>query len=479
MNEVNITELLDSVVNSQNQKKKRKIENIRKRYEWLQKYSKDNNLTLVDRIQVIPRTSTVTVESEHRKVWRSGTKSIDCGKETREHVIKYKEVTDEDIVEAIKAIHPTHVTERLYWFNNTRYLFTTDCGQVYNLQSTPRPLSKEEQQQIDQHIADVLENKERIEPLLERARILVVHNIPQDKRTEEHNKLAESTKGEYMLYMLELEKEFTKERKRSVYCHNNRNIYGETPEEHVIQGVYNDAKKAKEEHLTLVEDTLTKIDNITRCCTEEPLYYIHPLKENKQIKVYIGKSSQHIYTNKGYTVYEVERERTTTKHNIEKGEIVEQENQFTKTSYYFLMNTKAFRSCCYQGKLCNKGFYYDNNGNEVKFTRRPTEEITLIDQNGITRTFASKSQAAKELDVALCTITKACKKGGVINTSNNANNMKSVKLLTEDFTLIQCSSLTELAKELNTNKMKVSRAIKGKQKGDTVTIDNRNFTILG
>lgn len=476
--ELDINSLVDSVKNLQDEKQQRKIENIRKRYEWLQSYSKENEVTNVERIEVKPRLVTTTYTTEHKKMWKCGnSKSIECGTELREHEVKERVVTDEDIITTLKAIHPDHVENTLYWFNNGNYLFTTDKDQVYNLRRIPRPLTDEEKQEISNIVKDIEEKKAEIEPLLHEARLLQAYIIPSEQRTKEQNDMANS--GECVMLLLGMCSEFEKERRSKRYIHGedfDRNMYGETVEEAVIRRRLNEASIANKEHKKAAAEALTKIDEYTTKCNEEPLYFIHRMKQNNQIKIYIGNSMKTKYENLGYTVYSVDREEKDKRMTTNNGLIVEEEKEYTKTSHYFQMNLKAFKTSCIHGKVCRKGYYFDC-GNEVELKTRPTEKVTITDECGNVRTFSSKSEAAKELKVSQSLISKVSKNGGVINTTNKIHSSKSVTLVREDNTVIKCASMAILAKELNTNKMKVSRTLKGKTVGDKVTLNGVSYTI--
>lgn len=478
---VNIQELVDSVKNSQDEKQQRKLEAIQKRYKWLQKYSEDKEVTTVARIPVIPSTITTTYEVEKRKTWKLGnSKTIDCGTETVEHEVKDKVITEEDIITSLKAIHPNHVENTLYWYDNGKYLFTTDRDKIYNLKSVPRPLTKEEQDTINNLVNEVLENKTEADSIIRKARIAVIHNTNDEELTIEDRELKQQTLGEYTLYCFDMEREIKKRMKyHNLGDNKDLNIYGRTITEDIIHTVTLEAKNAKKEHLTMVDSALNKINSIMNQCHEEPLYYLHPLKQNNQIKIYMGERLQNKYKSLGYKVYEAEREYKTKNMTSRNGEIVEEEREYTKTSYYVQMSCKAFKSCCYQGKVCRKGYYYDNQGNEVELGRRPTEAVTITDEKGNSYTFNSKSEAAKELKVSQSLITKAIKNGGVLNLNNSKDNKKSIKLLKADNTVIECATLTELAKNLNTKVYKISRAMKGKTNGDLVTIGDNTYTVVG
>jgi hypothetical protein len=285
--------------------------------------------------------------------------------------------------------------------------------------------------------------------------------------------------SECVLLLLGMSLDFEKERRSKRYIHGedfDRNMYGETVEEAVIRRRLTEASIANKEHKKAATEALSKIDEYTTKCNEEPLYFLHRMKQNKQMKIYIGNSMKTKYENLGYTVYSVDREEKNTRMTTNNGLIVEEEKDYTKTSYYFQMNLKAFKTSCIHGKVCRKGYYFDN-GNEVAITRRPTEAVTITDECGNVRTFNSKAEAAKELKVSQSLISKVIKNGGVINTTNKKDNSKPITLIREDNTVIKCASMSTLAKELNTNKMKVSRTLKGKTVGDMVTLNGLTYTI--
>lgn len=486
MNEICIDDLVKQVESSLNEKQQKKLTNLQKRVEWLQKYSSENGVTLVHRIPVQPTVEYVTFETERKKTWQCGnSRSIDCGSEVVEHKVKQVVVTDENIIEAIKAIYPEHVESKLYWFDNGKYLFTTDKGVVYNLRRTPRPFTKEEQQTIRNIIKDIEEQKQQVEQQLRKAKVLQAYRTPADKRSQEQQELANS--GECLMYMLELQKDITRASSSGVFKHGangSLNLYGETAEQSVLTSVFNQTSKAKEEHLKDVENSLEKINKICSQCEDEPLYYVHPMKDNKQLKIYTSKNVAKKYEILGYTVYYTEQEQKSSRYASNKGEIIEEEIEFTKCSYHFQMNRKAFISCCFNGKVCRKGNYYDNEGNEVEITRRPTEAITIKDETGNVLTFNSKSEAAKHFNVSNSEISKLiknCSQGDIptINTTNTKNNQKCIKLMTTDYNVLQFSSMTEAAKELNTKNYTLSRLLKGKVKGDTVTINGSTYTLVG
>jgi hypothetical protein len=229
----------------------------------------------------------------------------------------------------------------------------------------------------------------------------------------------------------------------------------------------------------MVDEAINKIYDIKMKCNDECEYYIHPMKENKQIKIYFGKGYTRKYERLGYTVYENEKEEKSTRYTSNRGDIITEEVERVRTSFYVQMSLKAFKSCCFQGKICKKGYYFTDDGTEVELTRRPTESVTLTDEKGNVMKFDSKSEAAKQLKVSPCLISKCIKNGGLINLNNSKDNKKTIKLMTTDYTILEYNSFTELSKDFNVNKMAVSRMMKGKSKGDTVTFNGNSYTVVG
>lgn len=68
------------------------------------------------------------------------------------------------------------------------------------------------------------------------------------------------------------------------------------------------------------------------------------------------------------------------------------------------------------------------------------------------------------------------KADGVLNLKNE-NNRKNITLVTSDNRTLVFSSMTDAAKELKTNKMAISRAMKNKVKGDVVSISGIQYTV--
>ena len=463
MNKLNLTELVERVEQSFIERDQKTATVIKKRVERMEEYAKQHGLKNVPRIPVYPTIEKQEVQGKY------GVESV-----------KVYTCTDENIITSIKAIHPDHVNNRLYWYGHERYMFTTDQGNIYNLRQLPRALTKEEHQTIADLKSELEIEKAEVEAMLHRAKILVATLTPVERRTPEQEQMA--TSGEAVLLYMELDKDIQKARQHCVYGENkDLNMWGETAIYSVVKWEVKHIEKLKNEFLQKAEKNLDKVTAIKERCENEPVFFIHPMaSNNKQIKIYIPKFRTCVYEHKGYTIHETKQKNTSTYDVLEHGSIVTVTREHNRTSFYFNMHTEAFKSCCYYGKgaVCNKGYMYTPNGDLVKIERRPKEDVTIMDEQGNIRTFTSKGEAAKELGVSPSMISKAIKnaKGGtpVINKAKT----KQLKLMAADYTILSFNSMTEAGKEFNTNKMAISRILKGKKTGDVVTINNTCYTLL-
>lgn len=170
---------------------------------------------------------------------------------------------------------------------------------------------------------------------------------------------------------------------------------------------------------------------------------------------------------------EEKRTYTATAHKENHGSIIKEETEFYRTSYYFQMNLKAFISSCLNEKVARKGFIFDEDGNEVELKNgRPMEEVTIIDEHGNEIKFQSKSDAAKHFNLSNKDISQIIKNGGKLIDK------KKIKIKSNDGNILEYKNLSELARKMNENKMKVSRAFKNKVTGDKVKIGENEFEIV-
>lgn len=470
MNEIHIDKLVEAVQASNFEQEKQRKQNLIRQVQYLQAYAKQNDVTLLERIPIKPTVTTVEIQTEKTKTWKCGnSKTIDCGKMTITHEVKQVTITDEDIISAIRTVNPQNIDQKIYWYDNGKYLFCTDKDVIYNLRKYPRLLRTEEQEKITNIISDIEQNKNKVLPMLRQAKYLQAYITPWEERTEEQQEIANS--GECTMYLLEVAKDIAKANASSI-----QNIYGQTVQQHVISRVIKNAISARMAHDKLVNDGLITIQNIYRSCYDEPIYYIHPMKQNKQIKIYIGEKLQKKYQNLGYKIYQTIHDEVRKNYIENKGLLEEVQQKCSKTSYYIQMCKTSFISICKNGKLCKMGMVWDEQGNEVPLTRRPLEPIDITLEDGTILHFNSKTQAAKHFNVSNKVITNVVKNGCKF-VKNNEKNRKNITLKSADGTILCFTSLTQASQELNTNKMNISRAIKNKSMGDVVKINGIEYTL--
>jgi hypothetical protein len=201
------------------------------------------------------------------------------------------------------------------------------------------------------------------------------------------------------------------------------------------------AKKNKEEHLEKVNKALEKICSIYEQAENEPQFFIHPMKQNRQLKIYICKNCSWFYRRLGYQVKEEQRTYTATAHKESHGSIIKEQTEFFRTSYYFQMNLNAFVSSCLNGKVAKKGFTFDEDGKEVEIKNgRPIEEVSIIDEDGIKHNFQSKTDAAKHFNISNKEISQIIKNGGRMIDKNK------VKIKSNDGKILSFKSLSQLAR---------------------------------
>lgn len=334
------------------------------------------------------------------------------GKVTQEiKEITVKAITDDEIIQSIKTIRPDDISETIFWFDNGGFYFVTDKGRPYNFRKSPRGLNKEESEKVNQIIKNIEESRGLMTESLLNARVLSTMDKPEAIRSKEEKEFLKDNEA-IMNYLL---LEMTLEESRGVNYDSFKNK------------VYGDAEIKKKQHSELLNEGLDEIHDIYSNCEEDIEYFIHPMKENKQVKIYCSKSVKWVYERLGYKVYRQVKEHNSKRYKEDNGFIILHESSYEKESYYFQINLKAFVSSCKFGKVVKKGFCFDDNGNEVELT--------------------------------------AGKQGTGITLLNKTGNRLEFK------------SMTEVADKLKTNKMAISRALKDKSSGDIVKINGEEYTI--
>ena len=363
-----------------------------------------------------------------------------------DEVERYKEpfAAEEDIIEVIKTAYPHYIENSIYYFPTGTYYFITDKNKAFNLKSKPRPFTSDEQAIIEEYRKEIEETEKELEETFSVAKVLsAAYKIDP---TEEEIELAKQNTLLVAQYDYEQAKAF---------CYNFR----------VDRKKWQDRKK----------EITQRLKEFKKRTEDEPIFTIHPLKLDKQIRIYFSS----YYTDKvkelGYSVIEQKRTRTVKRFQPDKGVFEEEEEE--NTTYSIRMCVKAFIGCCKSGFICQKGYYTNESGERCFIEHTGTKkEITLTDWNGITRTFISVTDAAKFYNLHKSHISRAMKNGGVINEPKHK--IKAFYLInTKTNQTMKFSTITEASKVLNTNKMKVSRLLKDKVSGDEVVIDGVTYSL--
>lgn len=364
----------------------------------------------------------------------------------KDKVERYKEpfVEEQDIIKALKAAYPESIENSIYYFPTGTYYFITDKNKAFNLKCKPRPFTSEEQAIIEEYRKEIEETEKEFEDTLRVAKILSAAYKPDP--TEEEIELAKENSLIVAQYDYEQAKEF---------CFDFR----------VDRKKWEDRKK----------EITMRLKDFKKRTEDEPIFTIHPLKLEKQVRIYISS----YYTDKvkelGYSVIEQKRTRTVKKFQTDKALFEEEEEE--NTTYSIRMCVKAFIGCCKSGVICQKGYYTNESGERCFIEHTGTrKEVSLTDWNGVTRTFNSLTDAAKFFNLDIAHISRVVKNGGVINKPKNK--IKEFCLLNPQTNqYYKFNSMSDAADILNCNKMVISRALKDKSFEDVVTIKKITYIL--
>lgn len=216
-----------------------------------------------------------------------------------------------------------------------------------------------------------------------------------------------------------------------------------------------------------------QIRAIYKRAEDEGEFEVKQLKKSKQIRIYVSSYYKDRFRELGYKIIEQERE---TYYSRWDADLLRYEKVDSKeVSFSFVMNYNAFMSACKSGVIPQKGYYVNEQGERVVIEQSGQREaITVRDAEGLIRKFESKAEAARELGVSpslLSKLIKATPEGEVITISKGAkNNRKGFTLITAEGDKLDFMSVRDAATRLGVDKSKVSRVIKGKVSGDTVTL---------
>lgn len=363
-----------------------------------------------------------------------------------DEVERYKEpfAADEDIIEQIKVVYPQFIENSIYYFPTGSYYFITDKNKAFNLKSKARPFTNEEQAIIEEYKKEIEETEKELEETFAVARILSAAYKPNP--TEEDIKLANENTLVVAQYDYEQAREF---------CLNFK----------TNKKKWQDRKK---EIITRLKEFRDKIEN-------EPIFSIHPLKLDNQVRIYISSYNTDKVKELGYSVLEQKRTRTVKRFQPNKAVFEEEEEE--NTTYSIRISVKAFIGCCKSGFICQKGYYTNESGERCFIEHTGTrKEVSLTDWNGVTRSFTSITDAAKFFNLDIAHISRIVKNGGVVNKPKNK---------IKDFCLLnpktnhryKFNSMSDAADILNCNKIDISRALKDKSFEDEVKIKKITYIL--
>ena len=227
-------------------------------------------------------------------------------------------------------------------------------------------------------------------------------------------------------------------------------------------------------------DSEAIIDGINQDRKARAFYRVNPIKDGKQIRIYIRHSDRARVEELGYKVIEQGQAYNLAIWDEEKQAYTDSKGEHKSLS--FVMNYRAFITACKFHKIPAKGYYIDDDGEMVKIKHSGVKEsIRVKDAEGVIREFASKSDAARDLGISPALLTKLIKANPdaeILEVKVSAkNNSKALVLITHEGDRLEFDSVRDCATKLGVDKMKVSRGIKGKQSGDKVKISGVDYQL--
>lgn len=471
MNNIDINGLVQSVTGAyvkDGQNKQNKRNNAKK------EYSNKEDKFFVETL-VIP-TSFEEIEIPNRK-----------GSTT---IIKRPIVTDESVVEVLKINKPLEIDNQIYWFDNGHYLFSTDKDSIYNLHKKPRPFNDKEKDKIQKLRDEIKEMEEEAAEDIEIGNILLAAYRDNDEEVLNN--------PQNMIYFIKYP---------NPYCSKNLEIKEKVHElaeiirQNEASGKFDNDELINEMKrlvallpdlsapncITFLKDTQKKVNEIKnkkkeftnlvhqieQNCFENPIYEIHKLNYNNQVKVYTSSKLADSYKKKGYTIYKNSNKRKYKKWCSDTLNFVDDEEDIT--SLYFVMNTKAFLTSCKHGKVADKGYYFNDDGEPCIIENGSLCDTTVtVMVDGIPTVYNSIKEASKKLNIPYETIrgSKRNENGAIV-----INSKKSIMLIDADGNEFHYKNKSQLAKSFNVDKMKITRLMKNKTVGDTVVINGNEFVL--
>ena len=415
MIEINIEKLVGSVTDDLDESQKKK--NL-KRNQSKKNWSKENNKKFIE---------TLVIPTSYEEITIKNAKGI-------ETTFKKAYAKDEDIIKAIQISHKNNIINGLHWFNGGHYLFTTDKGSIYNFKRKDGILSKEDKDKIDGLRKELEEFFEEVKEDRRIAEILVKGFIHEDKEVLEN--------PDNFTHFLMGEEEALRFIKK-----NNRRI---------------------EEYKELRKEITDKIKKIHLEAMNKEIFEIHEMSVTNQVRVYISENDKEKFKGLGYKVYSVKSKEIINKWDDSSisFETIEKE----KISYYVIMNKKAFVSSCRNDKIPHFGYYYDENGSPKKIQDNSIKVIV----DGVERDFESIREAASILGISHTELRRHKQENGSIVF----NQKNGIILRDEDGNKLVFKNKSEMADGLETSRVTINNAMKGKEIGDTIEIKGKSFLIV-
>ena len=420
------------------------------------------------------------------------------GKKGTETTLKRYLVSDDAIVASIQLNAPQDINEAIYWFDNGHYLFTTDKNIIYNLKKKARPLTIEEQNEVNDLKNELEEEEKQLHIDQKNINILLkgyrdgdetVLNDHQNaflflqypngdslfhdgqKAFNELKKLLEENDHEELSERMNNDEEFnsyiTELNKLTSYYTDPFNRHNK------FKQYYEKVKSMIEDYKQKRTDYTKRIKTIYCKCEEEQIYEIHPMTIKSQVKVYCSELGKEKYESYGYKVY---KQQTSFNYNEwNETELKYEQNEGQKTSYYFIMNKKAFISVCKNGKMVRNGFYYDNDGQVVAIEKgKEVDNTVTVIYNGTKYNFNSLREASNELKINYETLRQSDR-----NDKNEIiyNTKKNIVLINGDGERLIFKNKSEIAKKLDISAARITTAFKGLKSSDEVVLNGQKYII--
>lgn len=389
-----------------------------------------------------------------------------------------REELRERIINSIKANAPTKIKDEIYFLPDNDYYFCTDKGAVFNLRQVPSNWSALQTRLYQQHRKAVDEIKKVIDENIAKVKpLILVHHDAYFKMLEEKewDSIKIAKYKEVIDKVLEWHQISEDEAMQSadtipVLCCRPYSY-----------SVYNQIEFFVRNYVSYLDNKLELRDErnkIHESCEQTPNYVIHELKpDGSTISIYCGKKFADRWSYLGYKPTHVSRDVNARVWDDIKGQYIY--TIITKEMHRIRINLKTFVSMCKFHRHIHPHQVITDEGETItRENNTSAKEVTILGPDGVERKFVSSRLAAEYYNVNPMVINRYIKKyeGKELKplTIPKAKN-KGISLYTETLRLIKFDTLTRAAEYIGVNKMALSRAIKGKDKGQDITLNGQVF----